>query len=101
MAFKYIRAIMTHDPSKAFRGIWEHPAKLANLPAKEGKLITTWDDSVPEERKDEELGGHLVFTDGSASRHPVAELRRAYWNVAFFNNVGKWQAAIQCPCTLR
>jgi len=97
-AFKQIRALMAKDPCKAFRGVWEHPAKFTSLPAKEGNTVTVWGDTIPEEeRKDEELGGHLLFTDGSASRHPVAELRRASWCAAFFNQEGKLQASIRGP----
>jgi len=43
------------------------------------------------------LGGDWGFWDGSASRHPVEELRRAAWAVAFLDAEGNKQALISGP----
>ena len=40
-------------------------------------------DTTEIEQDADNLGGHLVFVDGSASRHPVVDLRRAAWGPCF------------------
>jgi len=97
-AFKFIKATAPNDPHRAFRGIWGHPADATPLPAESGGTVITWGDAVPPEDRDVgKLGGHYVFTDGSASRHPVSELRRAAWGLVFINPDESVQASVRGP----
>jgi len=97
-AFKVMNACCRSDPLLCFRGIFPHPAEGVELPHANGGIeIQRFDgvdhvDGVPQG-----LGGDWAFWDGSASRHPVQELRRAAWAVAFLDASGQKQAIISGP----
>jgi len=80
------------------RGIWAHPADACPLPPASGGMDFEWNAAVPEQdRVVDNLGGNLVFVDGSASRHPVVDMRRASWAVAYYDDQGHVQATITGP----
>ena len=89
---------MNSDPLWISRSVWDHPASKVELPAESDGVNTVWADDVPDvEKKAECLGGNLVFVDGSASRHPVVDLRRAAWGVVFLRPGDKMHATITGP----
>ena len=75
-----------------------HPADGVQLAPVEGGIeIERSDGVVHESGPPIGLGGSWAFWDGSASRHPVAELRRAAWAVAYVDDAGSTQAVITGP----
>jgi len=86
------------DQLFAYRSIWEHPADKVELPAESGGVTTVWGDGAdPDGQGGDELGGNLVFYDGSASRHPVEDLRRASWGVVFLKEDDTVHATVTGP----
>ena len=86
------------NPLLYLRGILDHPADKLVRPIAEGGTTFEWGDDVEESLRDlEKLGGGKTFGDGSANRHPVAELRRAAWAVIFYTAEGALQAKVRGP----
>ena len=85
------------DPLFAFRGIFSHPGDKAKRPPPEGGGQVEWGRVVDHESAQVNLGGAWCFFDGSCSRHPVAELRRASWAAAFYDHEGYMQATFSGP----
>jgi prepilin-type processing-associated H-X9-DG protein len=64
----------------------------------DGGIETKWDEGLElQERQHSNLGGNLVFVDGSASRHPIQECHVASWAVAFFDYSDNFQASVAGP----
>ena len=97
-AFREIRDGYRGDELYCFRGIMDHPADRMARPPKSGGAETAWSAEWPEDdRHDELLSGGEVFCDGSASRHAVAELRRAAWAIHFTTADGSPKATVSGP----
>ena len=97
-AFKEIRDGYRGDELYYFRGIMDHPADQLARPPKDGSAETAWSADWPEDdRCVESLSGGEVFCDGSASRHAVAELRRAAWAIFFTTADGSPKATVSGP----
>jgi len=96
--FKVMVTGKTADKWLYTKGIMAHPADRCPKPPAADGIDFTWGEHVPKEEQDlEKVGGHIAFCDGSAGRHPVAELRRAAWAVAFFNDLGQLQLKVAGP----
>jgi len=95
---KIIQDNIKTDKLLATRGIMAHPADDARLPPSDGGISITRSgfDGDPNELL-REVGGDWGFCDGSASRHPVEELRRAAWAAAFLDADGNVQVKITGP----
>jgi len=95
---KIIRDNIKTNKLLATRGIMAHPADDARLPPSEGGITVTRSgfNGDPNDLL-QEVGGDWGFCDGSASRHPVEELRRAAWAAAFLDSDGNEQVKITGP----
>ena len=86
------------DPLLYTRGAWAHPGdKAVKPPVEDGIVVDRLGYQAGDNTVCEGLGGAWCFCDGSASRRPVAERRRASWAVAFFSPEGDLEAKIRGP----
>ena len=98
MAFKEMKRHYNEDPLFYSRGVWAHPGdKAPKPPVKDGISADRPGFEGELSEMCEGLGGAWCFCDGSVSRHPVAELRRASWGVTFLDHDGGRQATVRGP----
>jgi len=96
--FKVMIAGKAADKWLYTKGVMAHPADRCPMPPAADGVDFVWGKDVPEADQDlEKVGGHVAFCDGSAGRHPVAELRRAAWAVAFFSDTDQLQLKVAGP----
>jgi len=96
--FQIIKRNYASDKFFFSRGVWQHPADRLPRPPDAGGMLTTWDERIDEKsRIDANLSGGRAFCDGTCSRHPVAELRRAAWGVVFTSTCGSHRASVGGP----
>ena len=96
--FMAINKFFHSDPLFYGRGIIQHPAEALPKPPTAGGDVTRWNPATANvDRTIDNMSGGKCFWDGSASRHPVAELRRAGWAVHFTDEDGTARATVRGP----
>ena len=73
----------------ATRGVLAHPADKVQKPLGEVQVEIIADDGQPCALLPQSVPNGYVYTDGSADRHAVTELRRAAWAIAWFSPEGQ------------